>query len=203
MKAFFTLFLALSVHASFGQNEYELHSTEDGFVPDTIYMATFDIILLTFDTTGHSLVQVPENSWVNEVAAPLIGLSLGEGTPNPGDIHEFSIDSVGTIYYVCQQHPSEKGVIIVGEEFTSVHEHAMPGFGVYPQPASEVLYIDHGGVYSSIRIDDDQGRTIQIVATRRVNAAMDVTALSSGIYFVTLIDDAGRAVARQRFIISR
>lgn len=197
------LFLCAFIHSS-AQTVHELVMNGEQFVPDTLYLAPGDSIHLLFDTTGHSMVQVPYESWAAGVPDPLIGFSMGEGTPNPGDIFEFAIDSLGTFYYLCMQHPNdEKGVIVVSDEFTAIHEHHLPGFKVYPQPASEVIVIKGEVPYVTIRIDDQQGRPIRTFAKAGSEARVDITEFPPGIYFVTLLDETEKPVAREKVMISR
>jgi hypothetical protein len=79
---------------------------------------------------------------------------------------------------------------------------AMPGLNVYPQPASEVLFIDHEGSYTSYELIDHQGRPIRN-GTRLEPGGFDVSAFSAGVYFLTLLDAGGTPVAREKIIISR
>jgi plastocyanin len=196
------LFLALFPLHLGAQTTHPLTMGDEGFSPDTLYLLPGDSVFLTFTESGHSMVQVPHQSWLDEVPAPLIGLSLGDGTPNVGFVHTFVLDSLGSFYYLCTQHPEEKMMIMVGN-FSSVQELQLPGFRVFPQPAQQDVRFDHPGNISSIRITDRQGRVVQHIAHRSPEHPLDVSGLESGLYFMTLLDAAGEPVARERLLIAR
>jgi len=186
-----------NIHA---QQTHELTMTGDSFEPDTLYLSIGDSIHLVFDTSGHSMVQVPLQYWEAEDPDSLIGFALGEGTPNVGFEHTFPIDSAGTFYYLCEQHPEEKGVLIVFPG-TGINEQQLPGFTIYPQPAFDMIRIDHDRNWNAFRIIDRQGRAVH-AANSRNNAPIDISALATGIY-VLMLFHGDEAVGRERVVISR
>ncbi|MDQ3102129.1 MAG: hypothetical protein M3R08_12130 [Bacteroidota bacterium] len=172
------------------------------FVPDTIYMLPGDSIYLVFDTLGHSMVQVPVESWMAETPDPLIGFSLGQGTPNPGDFHTFVIDSLGTFYFLCMQHPDEKGVIMVDPTFTGIMGAVLPVIEIYPQPAFDILYLDRAPSFASLMIADQFGRVVRSSQMPQ-QRSIELGDLSVGSYFITLLDKTGTPIARQQFMVVR
>ncbi len=199
-----TLIITLSVcTGTFAQTTHELHMTGEAFMPDTLYMLPGDSVHLVFDTLGHSMVQVPEESWEQEIPTPLIGFSMGFGTPNPGDFHTFVMDSTGTFHYLCEQHPSEKGVLMVGEEFTAIGEYnTLPDVRVHPQPASDRLFITTTLDHAIVRLSDDQGRPLRNYKATR-NGGFDVSDVPPGMYIITLLSSDGAPVSRGKALISR
>ncbi len=201
MRIYLLSFFLTPLLPVFGQTTHLLVMDGTGFDPDTIHMIQGDSIHLVFDTTGHSMVQVPETSWMDEVPAPLIGIALGEGTTNWGLEHTFVIDSLVTIYYLCQQHPEEKGVLIV-EEGMAIPQHTLPGIHLHPMPVSDVLYIEAPMAYTSLRFEDRQGRVVREVASNN-GRGLDVSQMDAGLYFISLIDAHGSPLARERILIVR
>lgn len=203
MKHFLFLLSMVGLLNASAQTTHELHMTGEEFIPDTVLMLPGDSVYLVFDTTGHSMVQVSMQSWLAEEPDTLIGFSMGFGTPNPGDFHTFVMDSLGTFYFVCEQHPDEKGLLMVGPEFTSISDQHIPGFKVFPQPATDIMRIEDPAVsYSSVRIDDDHGRPVRLIPMK-ISSNFDVSGFAAGIYFLTLLNDQEIPVARQKIIISR
>lgn len=200
-----TLFFVLAGILSFttsAQNMHELHMNGEAFVPDTLYMLPGDSVHLVFDSIGHSMVQVPMGSWEQEIASPLIGFSMGAGTPNPGDLHTFVMDSLGTFYYLCEQHPDEKGLLMVGEEYTSLIEYDLPVIEVYPQPASDRIQMNFSVDFTTLRVSDHRGRVIRTF-TFVLNGGYDVSELPTGMYFISAMDRAGSTVAHGKMLIER
>jgi plastocyanin len=183
------------------QFTHQLELTAAGFVPDTLNLAPGDSIHVTIPK-GHSMVQIPMDQWEQEVVVDLIGIALGTGTVNFGTQHIFNMDSLGTFYYVCQQHPSEKGIIVVDEMNVGIAENSLPSFELHPRPASDRITIGSSIPYAGIRIDDRQGRHVATLEPSGDNS-LDVSQFTTGLYFLTLLDRGGVPVARDRMIISR
>jgi plastocyanin len=198
LSAFLFLF-PLSLAA---QTTHDLIHTNDlGFQPDTLYIQVGDSVHLTFDSTGHNMIQVPLDSWMAGQTEPHIGIAVGEGTINPGLEFTFGVDSAVTIYYLCEFHPNEeKGVIFVGMGI-GISERDLPGFDVYPQPANDVLKVRADLQYLKVQIEDANGRIVSGPFTNRDGTAIDVSGLPNGIHFITLLDDQGKALARERCMI--
>jgi hypothetical protein len=70
---------------------------------------------------------------------------------------------------------------------------------VYPNPASDALYFE-GGENLQIRLASVNGQAI--VAPKRSDNSVDVSALPSGLYFYTLTDASGAPVQRGKVVVA-
>ncbi len=203
MKNLSALLFLLPIHIAAQTNHDLIHTDDLGFQPDSLYALAGDSIHVTFDTTGHSMVEVPMDSWLVGSSEPHIGISIGEGTINPGVEFTVPVDSAGVIYYLCAQHPNdEKGIIFVSGE-VGIAERALADFLVYPQPANDLVNLKAGTSHERVRIEDANGRVIAGPFAHDMNSPIDVSRLSTGSHFITLLDHDGNVVGRQQFVIAR
>jgi len=71
---------------------------------------------------------------------------------------------------------------------------------IFPNPATDMLYIEAPAGPVSVRMLDATGRTVlQLSAARQV----DVSRLAPGVYSVTVADEAGRVLATERVVKTR
>lgn len=80
---------------------------------------------------------------------------------------------------------------------TGVVNNQIINFNIYPNPASDILNIDYNGEYTNINIVDITGKT---VITSAVISKVDITSLSSGIYFVSVLDNT-QTLSINKFLI--
>ncbi len=67
------------------------------------------------------------------------------------------------------------------------------GFNVYPNPInnSKKVYIANKNVIKEILISNQLGKIISQLRTHKSNATIDVSNYSSGLYFISIIDESG------------
>jgi plastocyanin len=203
MKKLFTLLFLFPLSLAAQTTHDLIHTNDLGFQPDTLNIQVGDSVHLTFDSTGHNMIQVPLDSWMAGLTEPHIGVAVGEGTINPGLEFTFGVDSAVTIYYLCEFHPNdEKGIIFVGTG-VGLPERDLPGFEIYPKPANDVLKVRANIPYAQVRIEDTNGRIVSGPILSKDGNAIDVSGLPNGMHFITLLDDQGKALARERCMIVR
>ena len=72
-------------------------------------------------------------------------------------------------------------------------------FTTFPNPTRDVISISNNEniVLNSIKITDINGRTVKQIQADEINAApINVSELSSGVYFMTISSNAGNAVKK-------
>lgn len=101
-------------------------------------------------------------------------------------------DKAGTIKY-------RSGIYATA---TSISEIEKVGFTMYPNPASTVLNIQFdasANPYTAIKIVDALGATVLYMHNpKNASAAIDISGLNSGIYFIQLINN--NVISTQKFI---
>jgi hypothetical protein len=94
----------------------------------------------------------------------------------------------------------------VSADETGIDENVVNQFSVYPNPANDQITIaglKNGMENTMISLLDISGR--QVIPTQQINAngTLEVSQLTSGIYFVQLRTQTGELIGTQRVVISR
>jgi hypothetical protein len=82
---------------------------------------------------------------------------------------------------------------MAGEE--KIEENNISEVNVYPNPASDKLYVETESEVDEVEIYDVYGRQ-QPIANSQQPTAIDVSGLNSGVYFVRIKTDSGDVVRR-------
>jgi hypothetical protein len=61
------------------------------------------------------------------------------------------------------------------------------GIRIYPNPASEKLYVEYNGMLKSIELVNLIGKSISLVNVTRDRTEIDVTSLPAGVYFLRIV----------------
>ncbi|MEL6809843.1 MAG: T9SS type A sorting domain-containing protein [Bacteroidota bacterium] len=134
---------------------------EETWFPVEIYV---DVDELTYEITIDGTL----------VHAPLPGPFLED--PSLGGIDFFSIDN-NNEYYIDDVLVIEG--VIIGRE-----DHQPIDFTVYPNPVTDILYINTTSLIHSIKAYDAMGNLILTTQVDTINPALDMSHLSSGIYVI-------------------
>ena len=96
---------------------------------------------------------------------------------------------------------TEIAALYTEEDFaTSTSEITTNGFAIYPNPAKDILTVDLASLQNSlIKIYSLSGQLLLIKENASGNVQMDISGLSSGIYFTEVI--SGGAVSRKKIVI--
>lgn len=155
--------LAMATTAT-AQTTHLLRAQDFFYLPDTVTMLAGDS--LKFQTQGaHNIMQVDQASWLTNQPTSNGGFLTVIGVDST-----FAIDTAGTYYFVCEPHGfmGMKGVLLVAPNGPTATQ---PGFRnsalfrVYPDPASDVLYIELENVQNpvdAVELIDPLGRAHSI-----------------------------------------
>jgi hypothetical protein len=169
----------------------------NSFSPDVVNAVVGDEIHLMIAAT-HTFTQVDQATWNANGNTPNGGHDFGSGE------HTFTLNTPGTIYYVCQPHASMgmKGRIIVSDA-TGVDEHASTVAGTLsPNPANTVVRVTIEGLSRATRIElHDMKGTLVFSGFTAADGSLDVSALPIGTYVCLVYDRAGEAVLRRSLAI--
>lgn len=130
-------------------------------------------------------IQVIKNNSVNPIRANISDDTEGDG---PKDL-TFAIRNI--------QGPGSIGadsllyLYIKDNEANSVKKFAQGNIRMYPNPVSEILYIQTKTTLSSVEIMGADGRTVFAESNKAGQFSMDLSNISSGIYTVRVITAAG------------
>ncbi|MBK8339544.1 MAG: hypothetical protein IPK99_05850 [Flavobacteriales bacterium] len=135
---------ALTISIPFGssaQTAHLLRALDFFFLPDTLVMVAGDSV--KFQTQGlHNITQVDQAAW-------LANQPIGNGGFHTtiGADSTFAIDTAGTYYFVCEPNSfmAMKGLLLVapnGPTGLRAEDGTPSRLHMYPDPASDVLYID-------------------------------------------------------------
>ncbi len=119
-----------------------------------------------------------------------IGGVLYKFTPTVG----INYDVTGVVYltyghdYIEPRYTSD--VVVHGASINELTTD-VNSISVYPNPASSVLFLNNIEGIETIRISNILGETIDNIKVNSGNVAVDVSNLSNGIYFATLINKNG------------
>ena len=182
------------------QSDYEPVAEEDKVFAGswTIPADYDDWITIEFDTPFHYngsdnlLIAIDENSddfqiryfRYSEVAGTVLSYSSDNDNPNPYDLASFTgFKEVGN---------DRANIKLVFGAPTGMDENGVKPLSVYPNPASDVLFID-GAEGETIRVYDAHGR---LVMQDTCHGQLQVESLVSGIYAVATSKGVVRFVKR-------
>jgi len=108
----------------------------------------------------------------------------------PGGAYtSFGVDQNGEIYVAS----ADNGIVykLVDTNPLSVTETELKKFKMHPNPAREVLYVSNINFPATINIYDLTGKLLVDTKVESNEAAINTSGLDSGIYMVTVMDNAG------------
>ncbi|HEX7414789.1 MAG TPA: T9SS type A sorting domain-containing protein [Bacteroidia bacterium] len=171
------------------------------FSPATVTITVGDTVKFTL-TSIHNGLEVSQATWnANGTTA----LSGGFLTPFGGGFVLPAQLTVGTHYYVCQNHASMgmKGVIIVqsaaGIETVNTQ---YPALSIYPNPSNGLFNLKISQFdNASIAIYNTIGDCVHRQIATSANCQIDVADLAEGIYTMSIINNEG--LVNKRVVIVR
>ena len=97
---------------------------------------------------------------------------------------------------------AKKDVIIAITDMLGIDQNDNTGFSVYPNPAEDFIYVTSNQGYQAMLYTTD-GRLVSS-AKHEIGGtqSIDLSSLTSGIYFLRLIDDTGRQ-ATQKIVVGK
>jgi len=183
----FTLIIVSFLIASVSMQAkiWKIGNSSNKFTPNTITITYGDTVNFSI-TSIHDAREVSEATWNSNKSSALTGgfqTKFGGGTVLPEKL------SVGTHYYVCTPHASVgmKGIIIVENKNTDVIDMNIENhIKIYPNPANEYIEINLTSdlIGKEFYIADQNGNVVYIDRLNSEIVKIDLTILSSGIYFI-------------------
>lgn len=88
---------------------------------------------------------------------------------------------------------------VEGNQTASVDDFTAAQFKIHPNPATDIININNGSelVISEVNLVDLQGRVLQTIKNDNLNdAQINVSTLSSGMYFLDIQTDSGKVVKK-------
>lgn len=151
------------------------------FSPDEVVIASSDVVNFQLASI-HNAIEVSKETWDADGSTPLSGgfvVPFGGGT--------LTGLSVGTHYYVCENHVAMgmKGRIIVSS--LGVNEnYLVKNFSIYPNPSTDFVTVKANDNFSDLTysILDIQGRQISKGELENVTTSIDLSELNPGVYFL-------------------
>ncbi len=117
----------------------------------------------------------------------------GENVNPLGDT-EFFFEFDGSIYFIGNYNELDKEIWKLTDETASIEKTDVTlDFKVYPNPASDILYITSKGEIEAIKIINLSGKIIQ---TSKGTGALSIRDLSPGVYFVQVRINGKLSVAK-------
>lgn len=170
-----------------------------------------DSVQVTVDplpsATGINVVQPASNSFTFSVngGSNITGFEweFGDGTSASGVSsisHTYGAEGTYIVLLIltngCGSDTATTQVTVAGTSLPG--EDISAEITVYPNPATEVLFIESSFTWKEIRISDLTGRTVSAVSGMP-SGGIDVSALTSGTYILILTDNSGK-VCTKKFI---
>ena len=115
-------------------------------------------------------------------------LSYFDDNTTPG-FYEYYATAV---YYFTESGPSDAGYVQV----TGIDENIVYDMKVYPNPASDMVYVETDLTIKSLDVLNNAG---QVIMTQKVDAGsyhFDVSTFERGIYFVKMVTDKGTVIRK-------
>lgn len=192
-------------------------ANEDWLISPPITLGSSDNLLTVFVKSLSDSYGLEEYS---------IGIYVGTGNPSSSDDFELHPDATGmpasfgdweevvllldeyagqTVRIGIRNEGSDHYMLMVDDfkvetgDVAGVNDLFSKKFNMYPNPASDVVTISNNEsiVLNSINISDINGRTVKQLSFENVNdAQMNVSDLSSGIYFMNIATEGGNAVKK-------
>ena len=199
MRILYTVALFVAAFSLSAQTSHTLTTQGFTFNPDNLTINLGDTIHLTLGAS-HTCTEVDEATWNAN------GTTSNGGFDYPGPVvQSFVLATPGTYWYVCQPHAGigMKGIINVTNSTGVEEQEVISDLKLYPNPAStEVTIKLEGANTGMLSVVDVQGREV-IRRPMNANGRLDVSALEPGNYNVSVLNNEGKVIARQRLSVVR
>ena len=118
-------------------------------------------------------------------------------------------DAIHPFMYHCHFAPHEDGgmmgqFVVTDPTNSSQIDNYSTKFSVFPNPATNRIYVNFEDSNASayyIKIVNALGKTIMMLPKPDLQNGIDISNLSSGIYFIQLMDNKYKKESTQKFIV--
>ena len=191
-KNILLIFLAAYCLNGFGST-FNISNSGYTFSPSSITITQNDNVIFTLASI-HNAIEVSLETWNANGISPVIATlaPFGGGTLQGSQL------SVGTHYYVCQNHASMgmKGIIIVQSAAAVPETKIQENLLIYPSPVSDHITIQYNSSESTIvelKLFNLQGKLIKVLLPKtEVTGFFEQTfqlnniATGPGVYFIQI-----------------
>jgi PKD repeat protein len=158
---------------------------------------------LSFDVEYHASCDYDYMKIYNGIdeSAPLIGTYCG--TNSPGTVT--ADNEAGALTFVFHSDYSQTGAgweaAVSCKSPVGIAENSISNLKVYPNPAEEsIITIEHAVAISNVFISDLTGRVVENLSGKSNSVEMDISSLESGVYLVSVLDEAGNSFVEKLII---
>lgn len=147
-----------------------------------------------------AMITVPENTTVESLVAGLSPAPQAMMTVLDVDMNEKTTGMVletDMVKVVSGDERNETTYTIA--VLISVYNSMIDNLKVYPNPASDVLYVENLPSDTNVRISDITGRMQMLKQAGELSSGVDLSGMQRGIYFLTVEKD-GKVVATVKFV---
>jgi len=186
-KIYFTVFLSVLFLFSYGTT-YQILNIGITFSPSTLTINQGDVVTFTLNSILHNAIEVSQATYTADGITPLSG-----GFSVPFGATSFSVGqlSVGTHYYVCENHVTlgMKGIIIVQGTLAVPETNLQKEVLIYPNPAKDYLTVQYnpsGSDVIELKLFDLQGKLVNVLLQKT-----QVSGLFTGRFLLNTISAPG------------
>ena len=176
----YTAILLITTFISYGQNP-SMTISHAGISPSTTLTVNEGDSIDFFYGGGQSH-PMTEGWQTGEFSTPITFVTQTVTSSNPSVT--FLLDTPGTYYFHCGSNPGNSSnwgkITVLDTNATTVIENKIDAYKIYPNPVSDVIYID--GIEGEATIIDLNGKIVQIISEKKTN----LSALPSGVYFIEI-----------------
>jgi len=158
------------------------------FSPSTLTINQGDVVTFTLNSILHNAIEVSQATYTADGITPLSG-----GFSVPFGATSFSVGqlSVGTHYYVCENHVTlgMKGIIIVQGTLAVPETNLQKEVLIYPNPAKDYLTVQYnpsGSDVIELKLFDLQGKLVNVLLQKT-----QVSGLFTGRFLLNTISAPG------------
>ncbi len=146
------------------------------------------------------MISVPENTTVESLVGGLVPAPSAMMMVYDVDMNEKTTGAVLSTDMVKvtsgDQRASSTYAITV---ITSVYNPSMDQLKVYPNPASDILYIENIPADTYVRVSDITGRQQVLTQAGSISSGLDLSGMKDGLYFLSIEKD-GKILTTVKFI---
>lgn len=200
MKKIYLSFILFLIAICMKATSYTITTVGTSYSPSTMTVNIGDVITIQASGT-HPLVQVDQTTW-NANGSTAMGGGWGTKTST----YTFTVSSINTIYYVCQNHVSMgmKGSIDVTGTYVKENSSSISQISFFPNPVKEKINVKFNSNQNgklNIKLYSVCGQEVQSLISDYDYSAgenslqADISkSLAKGVYFMEMICNTKKSV---------
>jgi hypothetical protein len=129
----------------------------------------------------------------------------GDTTKTGGLLYKYTTAAVGTSYDITGVvYLAYGGVVRVEPRdandvsiHSGINEFDKSSVSIYPNPVSNILYVNNMNGVETIRVSNILGKTLENIKVSGTQTAINVSEFAKGVYFVSLINENGTVTTKK------